>query len=474
MDQQQLSVKKWTRIGLVVLFVLFILGGLWYLFGRGTKVGNVIGEIFPFGAPSSDDSQENRVGTTGGATGGGQDGIKDVILEGPMFRQLASVPVASAYALKRDGIPSVRYIEKETGHTYEVNLRDGVARQLTQTTIPRIALADWALDGDAVILRYLERDTFSGRDVIKTRLGRLIAATTGEKTSLDLSSASSSFDRVGAMKIEPLPDDIIALSVAPNGKNLFYLIKTANGVSGSTIDLKTRVTKAVFQNTFSEWSPQLLDDGTIVLTTKPSGKVEGYSYRYDPKTRALERLIREKNGLTTLGTESGSRVLYGENIGQNSTLGVYSKLGFAGDEGAVFYEKTIPLATLPEKCAWLPDGIRLICGSFVNTPSGLIPDLWYQGRMFFSDTFWSVNTDTDELVYLADPKTEAGQEFDVTNPIVSIDGNYFIFTNKKDGTLWSMRVPQREAPDEETGALPSNLSPAELQDVKGSQSKSLP
>ncbi|MEK7118497.1 MAG: hypothetical protein AAB869_02695 [Patescibacteria group bacterium] len=483
MEWQQLLAKKWVRIGLVVFFILIILGGLWYLFGRGTRANNVIEEIFSFGASVSNNPQESGANLIEGTTNSGQDRNKDGIVEEPMFRQLASVQVAGAYALKRGGVPYVRYIEKETGHAYEVNLSDGAGRQLTQTTIPRIALADWALDGNAVILRSLERDAFSGRDVVKTRLGRLPVAiptrdaqgsVSATQADSDLSSASSSFDRVGAMKIEPLPDNIIALSVAPDGKDLFYLIKNANGVSGSIINLETRATKAVFQNALSEWSPQMLSDGTIILTTKPSGEVAGYSYRYDPKTKALERLVREKNGLTTLGTGSGSRVLYGENIAKNSTLGVYSKSGFAGDEGTVFYEKTVSLATLPEKCAWLSDGIRLLCGSFVNTPSGLIPDLWYQGRLSFSDTFWSLDTNTDEIAYLADPKTEAGQEFDVTNPIVSTNEEHFIFTNKKDGTLWSMRVPKKEVPAEETETLPSNLSPAELQDAKGSEQGNLP
>jgi hypothetical protein len=227
------------------------------------------------------------------------------------------------------------------------------------------------------------------------------------------------------------------------------------------------VAKVVFQSPLGEWLPQLLNDGTIIVTTKPSGNVAGYSYRYDPKTKMFERIVRERAGLTTQGTASGSRVLYGENTAGNMTLGAYSRLGFAGDEGTIFYDESVSLATLPEKCAWLRDNIRLLCGSFVNTPSGLIPDLWYQGRLSFADTFWLVNTDTDELAFLADPKTEAGQEFDVMNPMVSADEEYFIFTNKKDGTLWSMHVPQTTAPTESV-AIPSNLSPAELQDAKGS------
>lgn len=449
---EQQSSKKWLWVGLGVFFVLLILGGLWYLFGRSGTTGSTTGKWLPFGSPTQNIPQGGQ-DTTGGTPGNGQSGNGGESEGGkePMFRQLTSVPVAGAYTFKQDGVEYVRYIEKATGHAYEVGVRDGVSRQLTNTTIPRIALADWTLGGNAVVLRYLEQNT------VKTHLGRL-----------NLPSASSSIGQVGTLTFEFLPDNIAALSVAPDGKDLFYLVKTASGVAGSIVNFGTRTTREVFRSTFSEWLPQLLNDDTVILTTKPSGNIVGYSYHYDPKTGMLERLVREKNGLTTLGTGSGSRILYGENVTGNSTLGVHNKSGFSGDEGTVFYDKTLSLATLPEKCAWLSDGIRAVCGSFVNTPSGLIPDLWYQGVLSFADTFWSVNTDTDEIAYLADPKTETGQEFDVTSPLISANEDYFVFTNKKDGTLWSMRIPESEIPADTSAMIPANLSPAELQDAQGS------
>ncbi|OGZ11531.1 MAG: hypothetical protein A2942_00750 [Candidatus Lloydbacteria bacterium RIFCSPLOWO2_01_FULL_50_20] len=453
MEQEQSS-KKRLLVGLVILLVLLILGGLfWYFFGRSPEGGRE-GELFPFGTPSQDTERTEAGSSDTPAAGEGQQ-VSEINIEEPMFRQLANVPVLGAYALEREGIEYVRYIERETGHTYEVNVRDGSRKQLTNTTISRIQLADWAQNGNMVVLRHLEQDPLSGRDIIKTRLGRL-----------DLSADSSSGE-VGGMVLETLPDDITALSVAPDGKNLFYLVKTTNGVSGSMMNFDTRTKKRVFQNSFSEWLPQLLNDGTVMLTTKPSGKVEGYSYHFDPKTGNLVRLVREKQGLTTLGDGTGSRVLFGENIAKDAVLGVYSKSGFPADEGIVFYEKILLITALPEKCVWLSDNIHTVCGSFITTPSGLIPDLWYQGRLSFADTFWAANTDTDELAFLVDPKKEVGQEFDVMNPLLSVDQNYFIFTNKKDGTLWSMRIIQKQTANT-SPVDTSGLSPAELEDVKGS------
>lgn len=450
MEEQ--SSKKWLWISLGVFFLLLIVGGLWWFFVRGSGAGETIGQLFPFGAPTESTTQgkgNNNNDSTFDQGGGFETNVPE-----QMFRQLAHVPVAGAYALTQGGIDYVRYVEKETGHIYEIALKDGVARQLTNTTIPRTLLADWADNGNAVVLRSLEKDPLSGRDVIKTQLGHIKP-----------SSASSS-DQTTTLAVEFLPDNIIALSVAPDGKDLFYLRKSANGTVGSMFNIGTKKTTAVFQSTFSEWLPQLLSDDTVLLTTKPSGNIAGYSYRYDPKTKTLERLVRTKKGLTTLGTATGARVLYGENVSQNIALSVYNKAGFTGDEGVRIHENTIPLSTLPEKCAWQRDGIRLLCGSFLSNPSGLIPDAWYQGVISFSDTFWSTDTDTGTVTFLADPKTEIQQEFDVVSPLIAPNEDYFIFTNKKDGMLWAMRVPEKTAVSD-TETLPTDLSPAELQDAQG-------
>lgn len=454
MNSEQSS-KKWLWIGLGIFFLLLILGGLYWFFGRGSEVKKTLGELFPFGAATQNTSTASENGKSGVPSNNDQKGEMNAGDQEPMFRQLASTPIAGSYTLLRSGVEYVRYIEKETGHTYEVGVKDGVARQLTDTTIPRITLADWADNGNAVVLRYLEKDPLSGKDIIKTHLGRL---------KLPFASTSSP-DQMGTLQIEFLPDNIEALSVAPDGKDLFYLMKTANGVTGSIINLGTKTTKEVFQSTFSEWLPQLLNDDTVIMTTKPSGGVPGYSYHYDPKTKTLSRLVRERKGLTTLGTPSGSRVLYGENITQYTTIGVYNPLGFVGDEGVVTHERVLPIATLPEKCAWQKDTVHILCGSFTTTHTGLIPDLWYQGVLSFTDTFWSVNTNTSELTFLADPKKEIQQEFDVMNPLFSPNEDYFVFTNKKDETLWSMHIPEGTlSPDATT--LPVNLSPAELKDAQ--------
>jgi hypothetical protein len=224
--------------------------------------------------------------------------------------------------------------------------------------------------------------------------------------------------------------------------------------------------KEVLRNSFSEWLPQLLDDNTIILTTKPSTNVSGFSYLYNPANKTLARIIRQKNALTTLGERHGSRILYSENIVGNTILGIYDKNGMGSEEGVVQHEAPIPLATLPEKCVWSKNGVHLYCGAFTSTPRAPIPDNWYQGILSFSDSFWLIDTNRIEINFLADPKKSIQKEFDVFMPFVGNNENYFYFTNKKDNTLWEMRIVDHKA--QETVATIPELTPEELKDAQGS------
>jgi hypothetical protein len=272
---------------------------------------------------------------------------------------------------------------------------------------------------------------------------------------------------LGSLRGDFLPNDISAVSVSPNGTQLFYLLPVPDGVSGTIVTLSTMSPKEVLRNSFSEWLPQLLDDGTVVLTTKPSSKVPGFSYLYKPADRTLTRLIREKNALTTLAERNGSRILYSENIVGNTTLAYYDKKGVSSEEGVVTHEAPIPLATLPEKCVWSKNRIHLYCGAFTSTPRAAIPDDWYQGVLSFADSFWLIDTNKTEITFLADPKKAIDKEFDVYMPFVGNNEHYFFFVNKKDNTLWEMRLVNTVAQDV-AGTMPE-LTPDELKDALGSQ-----
>lgn len=412
-------------IALAALGLLLILAGVvWFLFAKPGEEGTNE-QVFPFGAPSEETPRSPTDIVPSDEDGGSGNTTYESSGDG-LFRRLSEKAVAGAFVFERSGITTIRYVERETGHIYEIS-GPGEATQLTNTTVPRISEAFFADNGNAVILRYAEDDPLSGRQVIKTSLA-----------GLRLPNASSS-DVGGSLAMKFLPDNIIAVSVSPDGRSMFYLMRSSSGSVGYLFSVSTEASKEVFRHSITEFLPELLDNGNVILTTKASANISGYAYRYDPKNSSLTPLLRAKKALTTRASRDGARVLFGENIAGATHLGAYSSAGFTGDEGVILNEIALQIAALPEKCSWNTDSVRVVCGSFINN-SVFFPDAWYQGRITLNDTFWSVNTDTGEIAYIADPKKEAGRSFDVTNPLLSPDGRSFIFTDKKDGTLWELRI----------------------------------
>ena len=66
--------------------------------------------------------------------------------------------------------------------------------------------------------------------------------------------------------------------------------------------------------------------------------------------------------------------------------------------------------------------------------------MWYQGITSFSDSVWMIDIETQTVKVLADPVNIAGEEIDLIKPVLSQDENYLFFINKKDSSLWSLRL----------------------------------
>ena len=470
MNEEGSSKKIWIILGVIILFIVIALGvffmmskskattggskGVGSLFGfSGAEVARPIGGDIHAGSSTSD-----------GYTAGTSDADE------PLFRQLSTVQVAGATSVTHGGQTFVRYIARENGFVYEVNPVTGASRQLTNTTVPRIYEAYWGNGGNSVVIRYLFKNPLTKQDIIRTEIGDLVLPIASSTT--ELGSLEGLTDR--------LPDNISQVSVSPNGKFLLYLLPVSDGVSGTIVTLNNRGAREVLRNSFSEWLPQMLNNGHILLTTKPSWDVPGFSYLYNTDNRTLSRVVREKNGLTTLGNLAGSRVLYNENVSRNTVLSMYDEKGFSDEDGQVTHTAPLQLATLPEKCAWSGNDTRIFCAAFADTAQNHIPDDWYQGTVSLRDTFWTIDTNTSELVYLADPQKEVGHNFDVLSPFIGGNEKHLFFINKNDFTVWSMRLQKEkyettpEAASVSGSAPLPELTPEEMKDAAGSVSTNTP
>ena len=470
MNEEGTSKKIWIILGVVILLLVIGVGVFFMMTKNKAATGGIkgVGSLFGFSGaevprPIGGDIHAGSSTSDGYTPGTGSS-------DEPLFRQLSTVQAAGATSVTHDGQTFVRYIARENGFVYEVDPVSGVSKQLTNTTVPRIYEAYWGNGGNSVVIRYLFKDPLTKQDIIRTEIGDLVLPIASSTT--ELGSLEGLTDR--------LPDNISGVSVSPNGKFLLYLLPVSDGVSGTVVALESRNAREVLRNSFSEWLPQMLDSGHIILTTKPSWDVPGFSYLYNTNNRTLSRLVREKNGLTTLGNSAGKRMLYNENVSGNTVLSMYDEKGFADEDSQITHTAPLQLATLPEKCAWSGNGVRIFCAAFADTAQNHIPDDWYQGTVSLHDTFWTIDTNSSDLVYLADPQKEVGHNFDVLSPFIGGNEKHLFFINKNDFTVWSMRL-QKEKYESATEAASvtgvtkqPELTPEEMKDAAGSVSTNTP
>ena len=92
--------------------------------------------------------------------------------------------------------------------------------------------------------------------------------------------------------------------------------------------------------------------------------------------------------------------------------------------------------TFPEKCVFSRlDKNKLFCAIPTSLGSRPLPDAWWQGKTQFSDILLEINTKTGTSSQLLE-----NMNFDIVSPFLSNTEDYFFFTDKKDSTLWSLRL----------------------------------
>lgn len=407
--------SKKSKIILILIFILIlsIVGFLFYKSKTKKPIMNPITDkpfVNPFDPkekpieePVEDPSEVTWVGEIAG--------------QKSKFYQITSSPIAGAVFFDNSQTtinpidnskeikitPALRYIERITGHVYQMNLDTKSVTKISNSTIPSVY---------EVIINKLA-DTFIYRYV-----------------STDKKTITSFMAKLGDGKGEFLPSDIINISLSPDKTKAFYLVKNSNGVAGFTMSFEDGKKYQIFTSSFSEWSSQWASDQKIFLTTKPSWSVAGSLFSLDIKNGNLTKLFGGVDGLTTLSNSDGSFVLYSASLNTGPKLWVLDTKD----------NKTKDLNTygLPEKCVWSQNDIYVYC-AIPNTVKGNnFPDSWYQGLSSFDDFFVKINTQTLEKNTLANSKNEI--PVDAVSLFLNKEESELFFTNKKDSTLWSLSI----------------------------------
>ena len=178
---------------------------------------------------------------------------------------------------------------------------------------------------------------------------------------------------------------------------------------------------------------------TATITTKPSNTVLGQAYILNTNTGSQTSLVRDVRGLTTLTNEKATKVLYS---GSNDSFNLHIKSIDSGEiqDGVV--------STLPEKCVWGEED--LYC-AVPQTLFGNLPDSWYQGRAFFSDTLWKIDLETGFAEFVFSPQQFDQSLFDMTLLTLTPSEEHVAFINKRDGSLWMYKLVQTDTVSEDEG-----------------------
>jgi hypothetical protein len=299
-------------------------------------------------------------------------------------------------------VPSLRYVEKVTGHIYQMYLDTKTVSKISNSTIPGIYEAIFDSKASSIIYRYLSGDN---------------------------KTISSYFATLGADKGEFLPSNIIDLSLSPDKTQFFYLVKNSNGISGWVRSFYDNKKSQVFSSPYSEWLSQWVGASNVFLTTRASSSVNGSLFSLNTTNGTLKKILGGVRGLTTLSNKDGLVVLYSSYNDSEPELNLLNT--------SSHFISNLNIGGLPEKCVWKDDNITIYC-AIPDTLGSKQPDSWYQGLTSFDDTFVKINSLTGEVSSIADVDSLGNQYLDATHLFLNKENTALYFINKKDGTLWSL------------------------------------
>lgn len=381
-------------IGVVIL--LAAVGAVWYFYGGDENVSDegISGFISNF-FPSSEDREINGdLFPSGGGVSPGANESANLV-------QLAQSAVSGLATAST----SIRYIEKATGHIFEINPDGQNRNRISNTTILKSFESFWALDGKSLVVRYLEDsgDYFIARNF---------------SGSISGESLEGIF----------LPNDLKAITASPMENKIFYLVPSGDTNIGMTADFLNEKKKQAMTTPFGEFNVSWPSQNIISFVTKPSSEIEGHLYFLNLKTGGFDNIIGNIRGLTALVSPDAGKILYNQSSGNRISAKIFD-----------ISKKTdveLGLNVFSDKCVWSKKEKSVIyCGAPNSLPQADYPDEWYQGLVSLNDSIWKINLESGETILIG-----ADTGMDIINPILTPDENYFVFINKKDNTPWSLKL----------------------------------
>lgn len=399
-DQTQQSRARRIVISLLFLVIIVLVILLIMFWGDADGDGNTADSFFGT-LLNNEESSIDTDPLQGGIVIGGDTETKE---DETVLYLISKDPVVGA-ALSSDGT-RVRYFKQAGGNLFENEFTGTNETRISNVTIPAILNVLWTPSKTHAVIEFYTDE----------ELRRLSSRYTGTST------VSSAF----------LPSDIQEITVSLTDDLIVY---TAAGEGGGTILFSARPDNSNIKRITTLPVPdfELLwpAANSVILKQKPSAYADGYLFTMNPASKLLTRILEKKEGMDVLWMPGKTTFLYmqTEREGTRASLHVSS-----------LAEQTVvdlPFVTLPEKCAWAPaSDATLFCAIPETIPNKThLPDDWWQGTLSFNDALWRVNVSTGEREQLL-----PARQFDGINLFLSKDESFLFFTNKKDGSLWGLRL----------------------------------
>ena len=402
-----------TLILVIVVIPPVLIGGYFFFKNSDVSVGETISNVLPFGSganlPLAPEDTENLPEE-------GSESIPDEFgaPKEKLFR-LSQEPVAGAVILSgKASTTMVRYVDRATGHIYDVNLETLEKTKISNQTLPKVYEAYFRGDGKALLLRRLRDDS----DVVENLSITLTAPNNFSTSSIETGSLYSATSTL-------LRGDIGSVSTANN--NLFYTLRDNSSVVSSAFSGAGAQT--LLSSPFTDWN-LVAYGNSVLLYTKASASASGFAYTLGAS--GLTKILGPLNALIALPNASGNKILYSHVLGNETRLFVKNI------STGVTAEISVP--TLAEKCVWSKNTSLVYCGSPSSDIGVNEPDNWYKGISAFSDRVWSFDTESGFAKILVEPSLTLGLGVDVLEPKLSPNEDYLIFTNKADLSLWALKL----------------------------------
>lgn len=377
--------KKFLIIFGVVL--LLIIGAVWtyiFLYGAPQSVDDIFARF-----TTTEEREPSNVDTGSTVDVGYSDDPEEDV---PRTRlsQLTTRPVAGAVLL--DG--AIRYVERGTGHIYEINLMTRQEKKISGVTRPRTTGAVFAPGGDHVAL------------TAETQQGDVTVLATLANGSLDITA---------------LPEGAEEPYFSEAGDALHFFVPSTQGGSGYRYSLADQ--KTITDFTIPLRDVRVLWGAPTLILTKPSAYANGYLYRVE--NSGLSYITEGGSGLMATRHASSSIVSYKD---ADRWITRDTRTGTTYDTFVVFPEKCTVDRSTP---------YRVFCASPINLDEdGQYPDDWYKGITTFTDSLLYIDSTDGRVGVVSNLEDEAGRPIDIRAIGTDATGNRIHFINKYDGSLW--------------------------------------